>query len=88
MDGYAKKGMNDFFLFKEFLSFMNQYVLGGVFTTNQRLLVLNNHGSHVTIEVVEEAHKFGLDMITLTMHTSYAPLSLDTSYFKPFKIAF
>ncbi len=31
---------------------------------------------------------FGLDMITLPSHTSYALQSLNVSCFKPFKIAF
>jgi hypothetical protein len=34
MHGYAKEGMNDFFLFKEFLSLFKQFVLGGMFTNN------------------------------------------------------
>ncbi len=72
MHGYAKEGMDDFFLFKEFLSFFKRFVPNGVFTTNQHLLILNSHGSHITLEVVEQAHEFGLDMIILFAHTSHA----------------
>jgi hypothetical protein len=51
-------------------------------------LVLDGHGSHVTLEVVEQAHEFGLDMITLHAHTFHALQPSDVSCFKPFKIAF
>jgi hypothetical protein len=88
MHGYAKEGMDDFFLFKEYLSFFKQFVIGGMCTTNRHLLVLDSHGSHVTLEVVKQAHEFGLDMITLLTHTSHALQSLDISCFKPFKTTF
>lgn len=72
MHGYAKESMDDFFLFREFLSFFKQFVPSGVSTTNRHLLVLDGYGSHITLEVVQQAHKFGLDMITLLTHTSHA----------------
>jgi hypothetical protein len=34
MHGYAKEGMDDLFLFKDFLFFFKQSTLGGVSTTN------------------------------------------------------
>lgn len=39
--------------------------------TNMHLLILNGHGSHVAFEVMEQAQKFGLDMVTLPLHTSH-----------------
>jgi len=37
--------------------------------TNQHLLVLDGHGSHVTLEAIKHAQEFGLHMITLPSHT-------------------
>jgi hypothetical protein len=52
------------------------------------LLILNGHGSHVTFKIIGQVQTFGLDMITLSFHTSNALQPLDVSYFKPFKTAF
>jgi hypothetical protein len=76
------------FLFKEFLCLFNKLVLGGVSLNNQQLLILDGHGNHVTLEVIEQANEFGLDKITVTSHTSHPLQPLDVSYLKPFKIAF
>jgi hypothetical protein len=51
-------------------------------------LVLNEHESHITIKKIEQAITFGLDMVTLPSHTSYAFQPLDVTYFKLFKILF
>jgi hypothetical protein len=50
---------------------------------------LDGHGSNVTFETIEEAKEFGLDMITLPLHTSHAlqPLNI-VACFKPFKNIF
>jgi hypothetical protein len=39
----------------------------------------------VTLEVVSEAKRVGLDLLTLCSHTSHALQPLDVSVFKPFK---
>ncbi len=46
------------------------------------------HGSHVTLEVIEQAKEFGLNMVTLPSYTSHAFQPLDVACFKPFKSAF
>ena len=51
------------------------------------LLILDGHGSHVTMDV-KIARSVGLDLLTLPSHTSHAMQPLDISYFKPFKQAF
>jgi hypothetical protein len=33
--------------------------------------MLNGHGFHVSLEAIELAQKFGLDMLTLPNHTSH-----------------
>jgi hypothetical protein len=61
---------------------------GNLCTTNQHLLVLDGHNSHVTIDVVHKAKKMGLDLITLPSHTSYALQPFNVACFKPFKTTF
>jgi hypothetical protein len=51
-------------------------------------LVLNEHGLFVTIKAIEPTISFGLTMVTLPSHTSYAFQPLDVTYFKPLKNAF
>jgi len=77
------------YLFKEFLSFFKGSILVEIFLTNRHLHILDGHGSHVTLETIEQAKKFGLDMIILPLHTSHAFHPLDIVVcFKPFKIIF
>jgi hypothetical protein len=49
----AKKCMDDFYLFKEYLSFFIKLVLGGISQFNHHLLILNKHGSHVILEIIK-----------------------------------
>jgi len=65
------------FLFKEFLSSFKRSIPSGISITNRLLFILDGHGSHVTFEAIEQAQKFGLDMITLLSHTSHALQPLD-----------
>jgi len=74
-----------FFLFKEFLSFFKKFVLGGASFTNRHLIVLDGHGNHVALEVISQAQKMGLNMITSPSHTSHVFQPLNVSCFKPFK---
>lgn len=60
----------------------------GISQEDRHLLVLDGHGSHVTLEVVEKARSEGLDIITLPSHTSHRLQPLDVSIFKPFKVVF
>ena len=50
------------------------------------LLVWDGHNSHVTLEVVISAMNFGLDIISLSSHTSHAMQPLDVSCFKPLNL--
>ncbi len=45
-------------------------VLSGISLSNKHLLILDGHGSHVTLETIEQAQAFWLDMIILPSHTS------------------
>jgi hypothetical protein len=35
-----------------------------IFQTDQHLLILDGHGSHVTLKAIKQAHSFGFDIIT------------------------
>jgi hypothetical protein len=83
-----KKEWMTCFLFKEFLSFLKQFILDGMSTTKRHLLVLDGLGSHVTLEAVEQDHELGSDMIILHVHTFHALQALDVSCFKLFKTTF
>jgi len=68
--------------------FFKRSIPSGISITNRHMLILDGHGSHVTLEVIEQVQEFGLDMITLPLHTSHALQPLDVACFKPFKITF
>jgi hypothetical protein len=53
------------FLFKEFLSLFKRSIPSGVSLTNKHSLILNGHGSCVTLESIEHAKDIGSNMITL-----------------------
>jgi hypothetical protein len=60
----------------------------GVLSTCRHLLILDSHGSNVTVDVVKTVRSVGLDLLMLPFHTSHAMQPLDVAYFKPFKQAF
>jgi hypothetical protein len=49
----CKKKLITTFLLKEFMSFFNKSILGGMSLNNQHLLIVDGHGSHVTLEAIE-----------------------------------
>lgn len=60
----------------------------GVTPENRHLLILDGHGSHVTLDVILKAQEIGLYLLTLLSHTRHALQPLDVSVFKPFKTTF
>ena len=52
---------------------------------NKHLLILDNHDSHVNIEVIDFARANGLVLLTLPPHTSHKLQPLDRSVFGPLK---
>jgi hypothetical protein len=69
--GYAIKGMDDYLPFQRVFVFFKRFIPSGMSITDRHLLILDGHGSHVTFEVIEQVQEFGLDMITLPLHTSH-----------------
>jgi hypothetical protein len=76
------------FLFNNFLSFFTKSIHKGIFQTNRHILILNEHGSHVTVKVIKQAQTFCLNMVILPSHTSHALQPLDVICFKLFKTTF
>ena len=56
--------------------------------TNRNLIILDDHKSHISLEVIKKAKAHGVDMISLPSHTSHALQPLDVACFKPFKTTF
>jgi hypothetical protein len=83
-----KKAWMISFIFKEFLSFSKRFIPRGISLTNKHLLILDEHSNHVTLEAIEQAHEFGLNMVTLPTHTSHALQPFDASCFKHLKTTF
>ena len=48
------------------------------------LLVLDGHGSHITIDVIEYARENKIHMLCLPSHTSHVLQPLDVGVFKSF----
>jgi hypothetical protein len=78
--------MDAYLPFQRVFIFFKRFIPSGISITNRHLLILDGHGSFVTLEAIEQAQEFGLDMITLPSHTSHALQPL--AYFKPFKTTF
>jgi hypothetical protein len=85
MYGNANKGMDDKFFVQRIPFIFKDSIPSGISQTNHHLLVLDGHGSHVTLKALKQAMTFGLNMITLPSHTSHAFQPLNVSCFKPFK---
>ena len=69
--------------------FLNSMSKRGDFSLSQRhVMILDEHKSHITLEVLHKARARGLDMISLPSHTSHALQPLDMACFAPFKKAF
>jgi len=83
-----KKTWMTSFLFNEFLNFFTRSVLGGISLTNNHFLILDEHDNHVTLEVIKQAHKFGLYMVIFPTHNPHALQPLDVFCFKTFKTIF
>jgi hypothetical protein len=75
-------------MFKEFIYFLKKFVLGGLSFINKQLLIMDGHGSRVTLKAISQAKEINLDIITLPSHTSHVLQTLNVYCFKPFKITF
>ena len=51
------------------------------------LLVPDNHASHISMDLVSQARKHGVDIVTLPSHCSHIAQPLDLTVFGPLKPA-
>ncbi|MCO5601398.1 hypothetical protein L7F22_055518 [Adiantum nelumboides] len=75
-------------LFQAWLEHFDKAITELVGKESRHLLILDGHGSHVSLEVVERARDWGIDLITLPAHTSHKLRPLDVSVFKSLKTHF
>ena len=52
------------------------------------LLLLDNHSSHVNIQVIDFCQRNNIHLLTLPPHTTHALQPLDVAFFGPFKRTF
>jgi hypothetical protein len=64
---------------RSLMSLFKNLILGGISQFNRHLLILDGHGSHVTLKAIGQAQAFGLHMTTLHFYTSHALQLLDMS---------
>jgi hypothetical protein len=83
-----KTWMTTFIYFFLFFIFFKRSIPSGISLTNRHLLILDGHGSHVTLEAIEQVKFFGLDMVILPLHTSWTLQPLGVACFKPLKTIF
>ena len=86
----SKKGWMDNHLFAQWMDhFLNSLTTRGDFSPLQRhLLILDGHKSHISLQVLQKTRAHGLDMISLSSHTSHALQPFNVICFAPFKKAF
>ncbi|MCO5609724.1 hypothetical protein L7F22_063956 [Adiantum nelumboides] len=58
-------------LFQAWLEHFKTAIMDDMGLESRHLLILDGHGSHVSLEVVGKAHEAGIDIVTLPAHTSH-----------------
>jgi len=74
------------FLFNEFMSFFKRSIPSGISITNRHMLILDGHGSHVTLEEIKQAQKVGYEYSTFTYIS--CTLGLGCGLFQAFQYCF
>jgi hypothetical protein len=77
-----KKACMTAFLFKEFLYLFKRSILDEIFLTNYYLLILDGHGSHVTLRQKSKPISLVWTWFTLSLHASRILQLLDVLCFK------
>jgi len=88
MYGHAIKSMDKCISFQIIPLFLQKVKTKWYSLANKYLLTFSGHGSLITLEAIEQAQAFKLDMVTLLSHTFHALQPLDVACCKPFKIPF
>ncbi len=70
-----------------FLDYLDHFIkYSNASSASRVLLVLDNHESHMSIDVIDKARKNGIIMVTIPPHTSNHLQPLDLTVFEPLKI--
>ena len=70
----------------DFLEFIKHFAKHTVASTsNRKLLLLDNHESHLSVPVIDFARANGITMLSFPPHTSHKLQPLDRSVYGPFK---
>ncbi|MCO5587329.1 hypothetical protein L7F22_041278 [Adiantum nelumboides] len=75
-------------LFQAWLQHFDNSIMIDIGKESRHFLILDGHGSHISLEVVAKAHASGIDIITLPTHTSHKLQAFDVSVFKSLKVQF
>ncbi|MCO5567808.1 hypothetical protein L7F22_021504 [Adiantum nelumboides] len=75
-------------LFHAWLEHFDNAIILSIGKSSRHLLILDGHGSHVSMDVVAKAQDSGIDIITLPAHTSHKLQPLDVTVFKSLKVQF
>ncbi|MCO5601307.1 hypothetical protein L7F22_055426 [Adiantum nelumboides] len=75
-------------LFQAWLEHFDNAITQMIGKTSKHLLILDGHGSHVSLEVVAKAYEAEIDIITLPAHTSHKLQHLDVFNFCHLKYNF
>ncbi|MCO5592019.1 hypothetical protein L7F22_046013 [Adiantum nelumboides] len=75
-------------LFHAWLEHFDNAITLSIGKSSRHLLILDGHGSHVSMDVVAKAQDSGIYIITLPAHTSHKLQPLDVSVFKSLKVQF
>lgn len=81
---FNEKGYMDAAIFVKTLEHFKAHTAAS--KDNEVLLILDNHGSHLSLEAIKYCRDNGIHMVTLPPHTSHRTQPLDLTVFGPFKM--
>lgn len=82
----SKNGWSNENLFFEWIQHFANYVKAS--TEDPLLLLLDNHSSHISLDIYKYCKEKGIVMVTIPPHTSHKLQPLDLTFFSPLKTAF
>ncbi len=72
MYGNVNQNMDEIFFFQKISVIFKKWVHGEISQSNQHILILDGHGSHVMLEAIAQVDEFNLDMVTLPSIMTFA----------------
>lgn len=81
-----KRGWSNTEIFSRYIDHFIKYTSPS--KTDPVLLILDNHTSHMALEIAEKCNNNNIIVLTLPPHTSHYAQPLDVSFMSPFKLQF